>query len=64
LADGQALECGDLVEDVEFHRVLLSGGSGNGQPVWTVSLVSPRNARPSEIKRSDFLSEKTGKRRP
>jgi hypothetical protein len=33
---------------------------GNGQPVWTVSLVSPRNSRPSEIKRRDFLERKGG----
>jgi hypothetical protein len=32
---------------------------GNGQPVWTVSLVSAENSRSSEIKRRGFL-ERTG----
>jgi hypothetical protein len=38
-ADGQALQRRDLVDDVQLHRGLLSWGLGNGQPVWTVSLV-------------------------
>src|SRR6516225_8582117 len=64
LADGQALERRDLVEDVQFHRGAPFWGSGNGQPVWTVSLISLENARPSEIKRRDFLSGKGVRRSP
>jgi hypothetical protein len=54
LGDAPALQGGDLVDDVQLHRVLLSV-SGNGQPVWTVSLKSHRSSRPLETKKKDFL---------
>src|SRR6516162_1684758 len=54
LADGQALQRCDLVDDAQIHKGSPFWVFGNGQPVWTVSLVSPRNSRPSEIKRRDF----------
>jgi hypothetical protein len=34
--------------------------SGNGQPVWTVSLISARSSRPSEIKKRDYFERKDG----
>jgi hypothetical protein len=46
LADAQTFERRDLVDDVQFHRVLLSWMSGNGQPVWIVSLISQKSSKP------------------
>jgi hypothetical protein len=46
LADAEALQRRDLVDDVQVHRGSPFSLSADGQPVWTVSLVWPRNSRP------------------
>jgi hypothetical protein len=46
LADAEAFERRDFVDDVQFHAVFLSMDGANGQPVLTASLISARSSRP------------------
>lgn len=53
---GQALSAVAWSPDGRF---LVASFQGYGQPVWTVSLSSPRSARPQEIKKRDlFIQER------